>query len=283
MNGAWAVDRGLSRGQTESNARTGLLMLLGTCAAVWVVVTSIAAAGRPNGAVGLVEWPAAPAAPHSPRLEALLALTAVDPARLVVGLNVTLRDAGGAGGAAARAAAPDAGRGQGGATLRLLIGGVSRVLPWPPAAERHAAQQTTAELRQLSAHPRAFDSYSLSLKPLSAVLRSCSGGGGGGDGGSSGGDRHCTSVALPLLLAFDASAVPGYKIAPRLAGGSEGGAQLVVTRATRQRVVRLMAHMLQWLVASYVSAWWAGNMLCHWLLRRLLMRRAHRSVWLHGM
>lgn len=283
-----------------------MVLLVTVCACLWVAATSIAAASGSGAATGagdtLVSWPLdALAATAGPPVEAHLRITSVDPANLLAGLNVTLSRRHADRYAAAAAADAAAAAGAPGSTLELAFGGVSRALPWPPPqqGEHHAhSRHLSARLRELV--PGALGAYSLALRPLSAVLRQCGGGGGGGgEGGSPGGGggaaaaaaargeaaprtlARCSRVALPVLLLLDGSGVPGYRLRLRpgnSAGGGGGGGpheELVITSATRQRVLRLMSVMLQWLAAAYLSAWWAGELLTRWLLRRLLSRRGH--------
>jgi len=93
----------------------------------------------------------------------------------------------------------------------------------------------------------------------------------------------CTLVALPVRLTFDLSAVPGYRATPRLTpGGSSAAAtavqELIITRCTSQRVLRLMAQILQWVVGVALVARWLGTVACRLLLRQVFGGRRRYMV-----
>jgi hypothetical protein len=71
-------------------------------------------------------------------------------------------------------------------------------------------------------------------------------------------------------------AAPGYRAASRL-GPSAAAAplvhELVISRPSSQRVLRLMAEMLQWLAATVFAARCAGGLLFRFLVRRILPLR----------
>ncbi|GBF95207.1 hypothetical protein Rsub_07922 [Raphidocelis subcapitata] len=247
---------------------SSLLGVAGLCGAFWALIltglldqggpTAWHTAGGPGGA-----------AAFAPQLEAHVSVAGVDPSARAADLAVEL----------AGRSLPLAPAGAAHSTLRLRFGGVSEAVAWPQRAQR-ASFSARAPLEEVVPHQlRPFDAYALRLGPLSAVLTTCD----GGDGGDGDGDG-CVSVALPVRLTLDGAAARGFKFAARPAGGAAapcGAAaavdELLITRATSQRVLRLTGIMLQWLLATYALAMGAGAVACRLLLARCV-GRAHGFI-----
>ncbi|KIZ00433.1 hypothetical protein MNEG_7533 [Monoraphidium neglectum] len=203
------------------------------------------------------------------------------------------------------------------ATLRLrLSGGVSHDLPWPPGPNGSgaAAFEVTTSLAAVAGQRlKPFDAYTLALSSAAAVLETChqpegsSGGTGIGsdsssdsDGdsnsnsnsGSNGDDggganstdaaRHhpaCTSVQLPVHIAFVGSTARGFRITtlpalPSGAAATGSAGDLLVSRETSQRTLRLMALIIQWAFAGYALAWATGALMSQWVMR-IAFARVH--------
>jgi hypothetical protein len=267
-----------------------LLGVAGLCAALWaVILTNVVDKGVATGG-WLDTARLGTAAAAAPQLAAYVRISSVDVARLTAAVNVTLRGLP----TAASLAALHGGGGAGSSSkVSVRIGGVAREFDvvgsqQPGASE--ASFQATADLTEVAAaRLRPFDAYAFDFGPLPAMLRVCSGGGGGG-GMQQGGDRQpqeqqqqqqdgggdCLSVVLPVRFVADGSGAPGFKFAPRSGGAAAaaavGDGEFVITRATSQRVLRLLSLMLQWLATTYVVAWGAGAIVAQWLLNRCLGR-----------
>lgn len=242
---------------TPPKSRGGsLLGVAGLCAALWaLILTGFLDQGGPAA------WHAAGgpggAAAFAPQLEAHVTVAGVDPVARAADLAVEV--AGRSLVPAARDGAPS--------TLRLRFGGVSEAVAWPQRTQR-ASFSARAPLGEVVPHRlRPFDAYTLRLGPLSAVLTTCDDAAAGGDGG-------CVSVSLPVRLTLEGAAARGFKFVARPAGGiaaPRGAAavdELLITRASSDRVLRLTGLMLQGLLATYALALGAGAVACRLVLAR---------------
>ena len=293
------------------NDRAGLAALCALALALLTALAGSARA-PPRVAFFVAAAPAggalAAAAGAAPALvEALVRVESIDIASMVARVNVTVAGAagqrhllGGLGGGG--------GGGSGGERAQLLLnigGALSRALPWPlPAGGRGAAAGGAAALPLEELVGRRlvpFDKYALPLAPLSATLSVCDDddddddddGDGSGAGSREGGEAgsvatdadaaECTRLALPLRVTFDFGGVSGgWRAAAAAAGAPQrrdataaaaAASALVLTRATSQRVLRLMGQLIHWAVAAAVAARCAGAALSFFLLRRLMRVR----------
>jgi hypothetical protein len=269
---ATARSRDVSDGKDRGR---GLLGLAGLCAALWaLLLTNVLDTGaprplsRPDGLSA-----SGPSGSGAPLLEALVSIAAFDAAALTAHLNITISGV-----------PPAIASGGGsGATLLLELGGATHALAWPVG--RTAAFAAAARVAEVvPPRLRPFDAYSLRLGPVSAMLQTCSSGQQQQqqqrqqqqqqhEAGTAGGD--CLNVALPVRLSLDARAPQGLKLAARPGAAAPPGAaegDLLITRATSTRVLRLMAVMLQWIFATYVAAWCAGSIMARYVLRRCFGR-----------
>jgi len=271
---------------SESNkARSpGLLGIAGLCAALWaVLLTNVVDKGVPRA------WYATAgpgdATTAAQPLDVLIRVGAIDTARLAASLNITLRGL------------PAAVMHDDDAILSVQIGGATHSLDLVAGAagnqrqNQHTAFQATARLTEVVASQlRPFDAYRLSLGPVSAMLRTCSKGSSSGSATQQQAEeeRDCLTVALPMRLVLEGGkSAQGFKLMPRAAAPSAAAAaagpsaaaaaeeDLLITRSTSQRVLRLMALMLQWLFTTYAVAWGAGAVVGQWLLCRYLGGRMH--------
>jgi hypothetical protein len=259
----------------------GLLGLAGLCAALWaLLVTNVLDTGAPQplllrGGGGTGGAAATGCGLGAPYVDALVRVAGLDAGALAAALNVTI--------AACPALAAAAGAAAGGhATLLLELAGGTHAVAWPPPRGGAALSLAVPAAEVVPQRLRPFDAYRLRLGPAAAVLRTCS--------GSSGGGAHepeeqeeCLNVALPLRLAVAARAPAGLKLSARPPRGAAAAADgdgasaddVLVTRATSTRVLRLMAVMLQWVFATYAVAWAVGSVMARYVLGRCFGRLHH--------
>lgn len=168
---------------------------------------------------------------------------------------------------------------RGEATLKVAISGTVHTLQWPAPT----SFPVNAQLTEVVPHSlKPFDAYSLSLSPAYALITTCSPDSVDSENGAEGsflqtisGDissssssvgtsHNCISTRLPLRVAFGGSSSGTFSVTPRSTdvSGFVAAHELLIRRPTSQRVLRLMAHMLQWVAVTYVLARCAGVLMC---------------------
>lgn len=302
MEPAWSPVYG--RGNTARP--TVLVMCTAIMAIIWVLLLILSSMeSHSTHAYG-------PPAAQASATEVSIQVTDIAPSRLAAGLNITLQDLAasqhtGSGSSTLRLAIgsllhtfplqhAQAMTARAVATLTEVAG---RHLN-PFDAYSLSLSPLTAELRLCEPGNDADVHSAGEQGPSGGSMRGSSAGGGDTSGGSSSSSSNsnsmkssssisttssasttsssCTRVSMPIRVVFDLGSVPGFKIQRRhlahIGGGALAG-DLLITRATSQRVLRLMAHLLQRLGATYLAGKWAAAVVLRWLMRRFFFRRMH--------